>query len=178
MEKSYIFTSERLGFRNWDEADIPAMAVINSDKAVMAHFPRPLTFAETEALVKRFQKHFQEKGYTYYAVDLLEDGCFIGFIGLAYQDFEASFTPCVDIGWRLAPSAWDKGYATEGAKKCLHYAFESLGLEEIKSHCPVENTKSRKVMEKIGMKPLGTFIHPKLKGNELLEECFLYSISK
>lgn len=178
MEKSYLFTSERLGFRNWDKADIPEMAAINADEVVMAHFPSTLTFAETEALVKRLQKHFLEKGYTYYAVDVLENKSFIGFIGMAYQEFEASFTPCVDIGWRLAPSAWNKGYATEGAKKCLQYAFETLGLEEVKSHCPVENTKSRKVMEKIGMKPLGTFKHPKLKGNDHLEECYLYSICK
>jgi RimJ/RimL family protein N-acetyltransferase len=117
--KSYLFTSERLGFRNWIASDIDRMSEINSDKKVMEFFPCVQSNEQTKLFVKRMQKHFDRTDFCYFAVDVLKSAELIGFIGLAEQTFEADFTPCVDIGWRLHTSAWNKGYATEGAKACL-----------------------------------------------------------
>ena len=78
-----------------------------------------------------------EKGYCYFAVDQLNDGSFIGFIGFCYQTYESQFTPSVDIGWRLNKKYWNNGFATEGAKKCLDYGFNKLGLKNIISTTPI-----------------------------------------
>ena len=101
----------------------------------MEFFPKTLSQEESAGFIKRFQDHYTKHGYTYFAVELLSTGELIGFIGLAFQDYEAPFNPATDIGWRLKPSTWGQGYATEGAKKCLEMAFSTWGLKEVVSVC-------------------------------------------
>lgn len=175
-ESPYLFTSARLGFRNWQEADIKPMAAINADPSVMEFFPTVKTYEETAGFILRMQQQFAEKGYCYFAVDRLNDHTFIGFIGLSWQTFEADFTPCADIGWRLARTAWGKGYATEGARRCLEYAFNELQLNNVLSMAPKLNIRSEEVMKKIGMQKVKDFTHPLLLQDERLKTCVLYKI--
>lgn len=174
LESSYLFTSERLGFRNWQEADIKPMSAINADPSVMEFFPAVKTYEETADFVLRMQQQFAERGYCYFAVDRLNDHAFVGFIGLSWQTFDTDFTPCTDIGWRLARAEWGKGYATEGARRCLEYAFNKLQLSSVLSMAPKLNTRSEEVMKKIGMQKLKDFTHPLLLQDERLKECVLY----
>ncbi len=176
MSGQYLFKSERLGFRAWQDADTPLLAAINADPEVMEFFPGLTDYAGTEAFIGRMQKQLVEKGFCYFAVDTLEDGAFIGFIGLSVQTFEASFTPCVDIGWRLGKKDWGNGYAAEGAKACLIYAFNALQIAKVYAVAPVVNLKSVQVMKKIGMKRVAIFTHPLLAGDERLRECVVYEI--
>jgi len=176
--KNYLFKSERLGFRNWTEADKPKMALINSDVEVMAFFPSTPSKEQTEEFVIRMQNQFSKNRFCYFAVDKLENKEFIGFIGISEQNYKSDFTPCVDIGWRLAQKEWGKGYATEGAQKCLDYAFNDIKLKTIKAICPIINDKSEAVMKKLGMKKIKVFKHPLLKANKRLETCVLYEIEK
>jgi RimJ/RimL family protein N-acetyltransferase len=171
---AYLFTSSRLGFRPWQDSDTDVFAEMGADPRVMEFFPALQSRAEAEAFIARMQQHQSEKGFCYYAVDLLETRSFIGFIGLLTKDFEAHFTPCVDIGWRLHPSAWGQGLATEGAARCLRHGFEDLGLERIYSMAPLVNEKSEAVMRKIGMQRIGTFQHPRLLNDDRLRDCVLY----
>lgn len=173
----YVFRSERLGFRNWDEADIGLLQEINSDPMVMEYFPSLLTLEETTDLVRRMQQMYIAHRYCYFAVDHLDSGRFIGFIGLCNQNYPSPFTPCVDIGWRIHKEYWGMGLATEGAYKCLDYAFNSVGLTHVRSIAPVANLKSIRVMEKIGMGYLGTFEHPKLEAFPFLVNCVCYETS-
>ena len=173
---NYLFKSDRLGFRNWLASDQEKLAVINADMEVMEFFPSTRSVTETKIFIERMRKQYGDKGYCYFAVDVLEDGEFIGFIGLSEQNFDADFTPCIDIGWRLAKTAWNKGYATEGAKRCLEYGFEALHLDNIYSIAPVANIKSQQVMKKIGMRKVKTFDHPQLLDNARLRKCVLYVI--
>ncbi len=175
---NYLFTSLRLGFRNWENSDRHEFAKLNSDPDVMAHFPELLTEEETIAFLSRLQTHYLEHGYTYFVVDLLENNEFIGFIGIANPTYEADFTPAVDIGWRLKKTAWGNGYAVEGAKRCLQFAFEDCKLDRIIATCPVVNKPSENVMKKLGMEKIGTFNHPKLIAFPILERCFHYEIRK
>ena len=174
---TYLFRSERLGFRNWLNNDIKRMSEINRDPTVMAFFPNVLPESETEKFIKRMQAQFAKKGFCYFAIDKLSDGELIGFIGLSEKTFEADFTPCIDIGWRLAKKEWNKGFATEGAKKCLEYAFNQLNLKKVVAMAPEINLRSESVMQKIGMKKAGNFKHPELEGDKRLERCVLYEIS-
>ncbi len=178
LEKEYLFKSERLGFRNWTKNDLNEFATINADLEVMEHFPKPLTKKETAQFIDRLQNHYNKNGYNYFATEVLESGELIGFIGLAFQDYKTDFTPAVDIGWRLKKSAWRKGYATEGAKKCLEYGFKELNLEKIISTCTEKNSKSENVMKKIGMTKIGAFNHPKLKEYPKYKKCICYGLSK
>ncbi|SEI44078.1 Protein N-acetyltransferase, RimJ/RimL family [Dyadobacter koreensis] len=174
--QKYVFQSLRLGFREWAEEDIQEMFLISSDTEVMKFFPEPQTIEQTKDLVRRMQQQFAKNCFCYFAVEVLETEEFIGFIGLAEINFEASFTPAVDIGWRLAKSAWNKGYATEGANRCVRYGFDVMKLKSIKSIAPEINTKSINVMKKIGMKQKETFKHPFLADCKRLENCVLYEI--
>lgn len=173
MEK-YLFTSARLGFRTWKQKDLYELAEINADKAVMEFFPGIINVENTGKFISRMQEQFKDKGYCYFAVDQLSDGKFVGFIGISEQYFESDFTPCVDIGWRLGKKFWGKGYATEGARRCLEYAFKNLKLGKIYALAPKVNKRSINVMQKLGMRQVKTFIHPKIKEHEKLKECVLF----
>lgn len=109
MKKEYIFKSQRLGFRNWQENDLLEFSRINSDLEVMEYLPKPLTEAETSKFIDRLILHFTKNGYNYFVTEVLETRELIGFIGLANQVYKSDFTPAVDIGWRLKKSAWGKG---------------------------------------------------------------------
>ncbi|RAJ79116.1 RimJ/RimL family protein N-acetyltransferase [Chitinophaga dinghuensis] len=176
--KEYIFTSARLGFRRWLPEDEAPFAAMNANEAVMEFFPNTLTPADTRALIDRIEQRFSEQGYGLYAVDLLETGAFIGFIGFSHPRFEASFTPCVEIGWRLRPEVWNAGLATEGAKRCLQYGFEQLGLEEIVSFTAVLNQRSERIMQKAGMTFVTIFDHPSLPVGHPLMPHVLYKKHK
>jgi RimJ/RimL family protein N-acetyltransferase len=178
LKKDYIFKSERLGFRNWTKNDLTEFAKMNADLEVMEHFPKPLTEKETAELIDRFENHYSKNGHTYFATEILENGEFIGFIGLAFQKYKTDFTPAVDIGWRLKKSAWKKGFATEGAKKCLDFGFNKLNLDKIISTCTDKNAKSENVMKKIGMEKMGEFNHPELKEYPEYEKNICYGINK
>ena len=144
----------------------------------MEHFPKPLTKIETAEFLDRLQKHYQKHGHNYFATEILESRELIGFTGLAFQDYKSDFTPAVDIGWRLKKSAWGKGLATEGAKRCLEFAFNELNLDRIISTCTQKNSRSENVMKKIGMEKIGEFKHPKLKEYPAYENCICYGIHK
>ena len=174
----YLFKSKRLGFRNWRNKDLEEFLKLNSDKLVMEHFPNTLSVNEVENLIDRLKNQFEENGFTYYATEILETKEFIGMIGLASQTYESNFTPAVDIGWRLKRSAWGKGYATEGGKRCIEYAFNELSINKIISVCTINNSNSENVMKKIGMTKIGEFNHPEVERNSEYEKHFCYEINK
>ncbi|MCZ4408190.1 GNAT family N-acetyltransferase [Cryomorphaceae bacterium 1068] len=177
MTNQYVFTSERLGFRNWSLDDLDEFSELNADPAVMEHFPAALTREETTEFIHRLIAHYDKHGYNYFATEIIGTGELIGFIGLAYQTYEAPFCPATDIGWRLKKSAWAKGYATEGARRCLKYAFEELKLDRVISTCTLSNVNSEKVMKKIGMTRVGEFKHPRLEAFPDYENCVWYEVS-
>jgi ribosomal-protein-alanine N-acetyltransferase len=168
--------TERLLLRRWREADREPFARMNADPRVMEYFPALLTREESDALVDRIETHFAERGWGAWAAELRATGEFIGFIGLNVPTFEAHFTPCVEIGWRLAAEHWGKGLATEGARAALDFAFTELRLPEVVSFTTVANHRSRRVMEKIGMThdSADDFDHPGVLDGHALRPHVLY----
>ncbi len=156
----------RLLLRRWRPADRPLFASLNADPRVMEHFPSVLTRDESDALADMIDSHFDRHGYGLWAVEIPGTVPFAGFIGLSIPAFAAAFTPCVEIGWRLAAEHWGRGYATEGARAVLALAFGELGLDEVVSFTVPANVRSRRVMEKIGMTrdPADDFDHPSARG--------------
>ncbi len=175
---AYVFQSERLGFRNWETKDLSPMATLNNDDQVMKFFPFKPSEEDTRKFISRMQHMYTKRGFCYFAVDVLKTQEFIGFIGLSEQTYLPDLKIFVDIGWRLQKSAWGNGYATEGAKACLLYGFQTMDLTEIYSVASRINKKSIAVMKKIGMQRIKNFNHPKLVNSPELKSCELYQIRK
>lgn len=173
-------TTERLILRPWRDSDLAPFAALNADPEVMEHFPTTLSTAETEATVGRLRAHFAEHGFGWWAVEVPGEAPFIGFIGIWVPSFEAHFTPCVEVGWRLAQPFWGHGYATEGARECLRFGFEELGLEEIISMTAIPNVRSQAVMRRLGMTrdPADDFDHPGIPPGHRLRRHVLYRLSR
>lgn len=149
---------------------------MNADPQVMRYFPSTLTVEESDALLERIGLHFERHGFGLWAVDDKATGEFAGYIGLAVPSFEADFTPCVEIGWRLSAQFWNRGLATEGAASVLRFAFEILRLEEVVSFTTATKLPSRRVMEKLGMvhDPSADFDHPRIPDGHPLRRQVLY----
>lgn len=173
----FLFTTQRLGFRFWCNTDTEPFAAINSDPDVMEFFPTTLNTDESIAFIQRVQQHCAEYNYGFYAVELLESREFIGFIGFSHPRFTSFFTPCVEIGWRLAKQHWGMGLATEGARACIEYGHTVLGMRTIYSFTATTNKRSERVMKKIGMQKVGEFDHPMLPDTSPLQRHVLYHIA-
>lgn len=170
------FTTTRLVFRDWQPRDLADFRTMNQDSSVMAYFPNILTDQETDSFYQVIQDEFVQLGYGLFAVDTQADGQFIGFIGFHRATFPASFTPCLEIGWRLKREVWGKGLATEGALACLRYGFDQLNINEVYSFTSKINRRSERVMQKIGMTKLAEFQHPSIAPDHRLCHHVLYHI--
>ncbi len=144
----------------------------------MEYFPALLTREESDATLEWIETHFKKRGFGLWAAELIETGELAGFIGLAVPRFTSSFTPCVEIGWRLAARFWGKGLATEGAREALRFGFEDVRLGEIVSFTVSQNLRSIRVMEKLGMRrdPAADFDHPFVAEGHPLRRHVLYRL--
>ena len=154
--------TERLLLRGWRISDRAPFAALNADARVMEHFAAPLSQSASDALAARIAAHFVERGFGLWAIEIPGVAPFAGFCGLSVPTFTAPFTPCVEIGWRLAAERWNQGFATEAARAVLTHGFRTLALHEIVSFTTVGNLRSQRVMQRIGMRhdAAGDFDYP------------------
>ena len=145
------FGTQRLLLRQWRESDLEPFARLNADPEVMRYFPAPLSREQSDAMVDRLSGHIEAEGWGMWALERRDTGEFIGFTGLGVPRQVLPFQPCVEVGWRLAATAWGHGFATEAAREALRVGFDELGLTEIVSFTAVPNMRSRAVMERLGM---------------------------
>jgi RimJ/RimL family protein N-acetyltransferase len=175
-----VLRTERLILRPWRQSDLEPFAALNADDRVTRTLAGSLDRAASDAMATRFSESFAKHGFGYWAVELPGAAPFIGALGLSIPAFDAPFMPVVEIGWRLAFDHWGKGYATEGAKAALDYGFNQAGLEEIVSFTAAGNSRSRAVMERLGMRtdPKDDFNHVRLGPDHPLYHHVLYRLSK
>jgi RimJ/RimL family protein N-acetyltransferase len=168
----------RVCLRRWRDADRAPFAALNADPRVMEFFPNRADRHESDALVDHIEAHFAEHGFGPWAVEVPGVAPFVGFVGLAVPRFKAHFTPCVEIGWRLAFDHWGQGYATEAARLALAHGFGPLALPAVVSFTAVTNRRSRSVMERLGMRydPGDDFDHPTLPEGHPLRRHVLYRL--
>lgn len=170
-----VVRTARLVLRGWREEDKVPFAVLNGDPAVMEHFPSTLTREQSDQMVDTLGGAWERRGYGLWAVERVDTGVFIGFVGLSSPtwhvdplDGGAPITPCVEVGWRLAHPQWGHGFAPEAAVAALDFALDHLDLprEEVVSFTTTANHRSRRVMEKIGLRrdPERDFDHPMTPG--------------
>jgi RimJ/RimL family protein N-acetyltransferase len=179
MAETPLLKTERLVLRRWRNGDREPFAAMNADSEVMEHFPAPLTPHESDVLIDRIEARFEEWGFGFWALEIAETGQFIGFTGLSVPNFEAHFTPAVEIGWRLTRPAWGHGYASEAAGRALSFAFDDLDLAEVVSFTSRTNLRSQMVMKRIGMAndPADDFDHPALDEGHPLQRHVLWRMT-
>jgi RimJ/RimL family protein N-acetyltransferase len=173
-----VLTTPRLLLREWRPEDREPFAALNADPRVMEHFPGVLSRRQSDALAQGSARHFERHGFGPWAVEVPGVAPFIGFVGLVVPAFEAHFTPCVEIGWRLAAEHWGQGYATEAALASARYGFDVLGLSQLVSFTTPENMRSQAVMRRIGMThdEADDFDHPNLPPGHRLRRHVLYRL--
>jgi RimJ/RimL family protein N-acetyltransferase len=179
--------TERLILRPWRDEDLEPFARLNADPVVMEFLGGPRGRDESDALAARIRADMERRGWALWALEVkgpVEGGAagvpFAGFVGLSVPSFNAHFTPCVEIGWRLAKEHWGKGYACEAAAACLRFAFENLRLQQVVAFTVPLNKRSIRVMERIGMSrdAAGDFEHPKLPPGNPLRQHVLYRVNR
>jgi len=167
----------RLRLRQWRASDRAAFAELNADPKVMAFYTAPLGRVESDALADRFQALIAARGWDFWAVEIQGSGAFAGFVGLHHPQPTLPFSPCVEIGWRLAARFWGRGLATEAARAALGVGFEQLGLPEVVAFTSLDNLKSRAVMARLGMREVPErFEHPGIPPGHRLREHCLYRL--
>jgi len=169
--------TDRLVLRRWHETDLEPFARLTADAEVMRYFPAPLSREQSDGLAARADALFDSRGYGLWALERLDTGDFIGFTGLAPMPEGIPGSGGVEVGWRLAQSAWGQGFATEAATAALRFGFDTLGLAEVNSITAVINIRSRRVMERLGMLLADEFEHPKLPEPSPLRRHVRYTIA-
>lgn len=179
MTTPAALTTDRLLLRPWRADDRGPFAALNADPEVMEHFPAPMTRAESDGMADVLSDFIARHGWGLWATETRVDHRFIGFVGMSIPSFEAHFTPCVEIGWRLSRSAWGHGYATEAARTALAYGFGQLELDEVVSFTAATNERSQRVMQRLGMshRPEDDFEHPLLDAGHPLRPHVLYRMT-
>lgn len=154
--------SDRLLLPAWQESDRAPLAALNADPELMGHFPEPYSRAASDSFIDRIESRVGQHGYGLWAVERVDTGSFIGYVGLSPATFRAPFSPAVEVGWRLAAPHWGQGFATEGAGAALDFGFATPVLAEIVSLTARRNVRPWRVMERLGMirDPAMDFEHP------------------
>lgn len=168
--------TDRLILRPWQDSDLICFSKMSQDAEVMRYFPNLLTISESHDLAHQIQFLIEKNGWGFWALELKENGEFIGFTGLHHQFTKFDFSPCTEIGWRLKRSAWGKGLAYEAAIACIEFAFSSLQLKVIVAFTAQKNIPSQKLMQRLGMSKIRNFYHPDIHNQSELKEHVLYSI--
>lgn len=179
-------TTPRLHLRQWRDSDRePFFELCRNPRAM--EFLLPVDDrAASDAIIDRWAAHITEHGWGFWALELRETNIannapvFIGSVGLQIPRHDFPFMPCVEIGWRLLPEHWGKGYATEAARAALDVGFNQLGLSEIVAITTLRNLRSQSVMRRLGMTPATppTFRHPAISAEHPLSEHFLYRLTR
>jgi RimJ/RimL family protein N-acetyltransferase len=153
---------------------------MNADPQVMEHFPSTLDERETAALIDRIEAGFRERGYGLWAVEVIGEAPFAGFIGLQPVPDGFPFAGAIEVGWRLARPFWGRGLAAEGAGAAIDFAFDSLDVPELVAYTAARNARSRRLMERLGMArdPAEDFPHPGIAAGDPLCPHVLYRLPR
>jgi RimJ/RimL family protein N-acetyltransferase len=173
-----IIRTARLVMRRWRNEDRDAFAAMNADPDVMRYFPATLDRAASDARVDRIEELFDAQGFGLWALEVADAAEFIGFTGLNPMPAGVPGAGGMEVGWRLARSAWRHGYATEAAVAAVDVGFNGAGLDQIWSMTAVLNEPSQAVMRRLGMTPYAHFDHPRVDPGHALRPHIAYRLPR
>lgn len=174
------FESDRLLLRGWREDDVPHWVAMGADSRVMRFFPGTYEAERATTMARAFRDRLEADGYGWWVLEAKDVSPFVGVIALQPVPFEAAFTPALEVGWRLKPEYWGRGYATEGAALALRFGFDVLDLDEIVAMTAAVNLPSQRVMQRLGMTrdARDDFDHPRLDDAHPLRRHVLYRLRR
>jgi [ribosomal protein S5]-alanine N-acetyltransferase len=149
VDSPHVIETERLVLRRMIPKDEDALLSVLGDAVAMRYYPHAFSRDEVKQWIERWMTSYAENGYGLYAMALKSTGEVIGDCGYARQDVEG--TTEIEIGYHVLRSLQGKGFATEAARACVKYGFETLGAKKLISLIRPENLPSRRVAEKMGM---------------------------
>jgi RimJ/RimL family protein N-acetyltransferase len=168
--------TDRLLMRRWQDCDREPFAEMNADPETMRFFRTTLDRTGSDALIDAFEGRFEAQGFGLWALEIAETGQFIGFAGLNPMPDDVPGAGGMEVGWRLAPSAWHNGYATEAGREALRVAFGDIGLDEIYSMTSVLNEPSQAVMRRLGLSEYARWDHPRIPEDNPLRPSVTYRL--
>lgn len=171
-----VLETPRLVLRQWRDADVDAWAAMTADPRVMECFPSTYDRAQAEDRAHRMRTALERDGYGWWPLEVKGGTAFAGVILLQELPFEAPFTPATEVGWWLAHEHWGHGYASEGARAALDFAFGELKRAEVVAITASVNVRSQRVMARLGMThdPGDDFEHPWIAAGDRLRKHVLY----
>lgn len=172
-----MIETSRLILRPWRESDLAPFAEQNADPEVMRFLGGLLTREESDAYVRRAEAHHAAHGFCKWAVEAPGVAPLIGGVGMSYVSFDASFTPAVEVAWRLHKRFWGEGYATEAARAAIDDGFTRVGLRDIVALTTLANLPSQRVMQRLGMRRDIEFDHPRYAADHPLRRHVLYRMA-
>jgi RimJ/RimL family protein N-acetyltransferase len=169
----------RLVLRQWNDDDVERWADMNADPRVMEFFPGTTARERSQQQAALMREDLEKNGYGWFVMERKDRAGFAGVLALDDIRYEMPFRPLREIGWRLPVESWGQGYATEGARALLRFAFDELRWPQVVAMTAVINTRSRRVMEKLGMThdPSEDFDHPRVPDELAIKRHVLYRIS-
>ena len=154
MKRQDYIETERTILRNLTSNDAEDFYALNLDNEVLKYTgDQPFENLQTAKNFLINYDQYEKYGVGRLAVIEKATSKFIGWCGLKYNSDKDEY----DIGFRFYRDYWNKGFATETAKRCLDYGFKDLGIQRIVGRAMKENISSIKVLEKIGMTLKETF---------------------
>jgi RimJ/RimL family protein N-acetyltransferase len=171
--------TERLVLRGWRPEDRAPYAALRADPAVAEYLGGGLDRAASDAAIAAYEGHWAREGFGMWAIEVPGVAPLAGAVGLERVPAALPFAPAVEVAWRLQHGCWGRGYATEGARAALTYAFESVGLDDVVAFTAADNVRSRRVMARLGMTrdPAEDFEHPRLAAGAPLRPHVLYRVT-
>jgi RimJ/RimL family protein N-acetyltransferase len=165
-----ILETNRLFLRELVFEDSVELSKILSDNESMKYYPRAFSKDEVRKWIEWNIDNYQKFGHGLWAVILKDSNVFLGDCGITIQDIEGNKLP--ELGYHIRTEYQNKGYATEVAKACMDYAFNSLNIDKLYTYTKIDNIPSRKVAEKNGMLFLKEFT--KEVNGEIVIEALYY----
>jgi RimJ/RimL family protein N-acetyltransferase len=108
----------------------------------------PMSSAESEAALARYQRHWLQHGFGLLAVEERATGTLIGRAG---PQFHRLWPADPEVGWGFDPDWWGMGLAAEAGAACVKWSFGDLDIRRLVSIATADNVASRRVMEKLGL---------------------------
>ncbi|MGO9965194.1 MAG: GNAT family N-acetyltransferase [Acidimicrobiales bacterium] len=161
-------STSRLVLRRWRLSDLDALAEVFARREVWEFpFGRGLTRDETELRLRGYLETWDRDGFGKYAVELAGTGALIGYSGLEVVTWFDEIEGEVEIGWRLDPGHWGRGYAAEAGLASLQLGFDRLGIDRVVAVIEPANVASSRLARRIGLRAVRETVEPKF--NKLLD---------
>ena len=179
MSADTTLATGRMLLRPWRDEDYAPFHTMSADPRVYEYLPPFADKKASDAFVDRLREDFSRRGWGFWALEHRESGLFMGMAGMHEPGPEFGVgRPCVEIGWRLAPEFWGKGFATEAARAVMRFAFTELQLEELVSFTAVGNQRSYALMERLGMEREKEFDLPLFPPGDPNRRSYLYVLTR